>query len=298
MSQPGTDPSAIKATVRAHYGNAIQSASGCCGPTNSSCCGPTSTEIALYGAETIASLPADVVTASFGCGNSLVLAQLQPGETALDLGSGGGLEVLLAARQVGPSGFVYGLDMTDAMLETARRNMAKVGITNASFLKGDIESIPLPDQTVDVIISNCVINLAPDKGQVLSDAFRVLKPGGRLAVSDIVFDGDLADLPVSEAELRTALSWAHCFAGALTMAEYRRLLEAAGFSDVGLEVTQRYTVADLRSWDGQPASLRDDRRVCGECQPDDHLPLARGEAVGGRGPLGDHPRWHGEEGRP
>ncbi|NNJ11655.1 arsenite methyltransferase [Chloroflexales bacterium ZM16-3] len=247
MSQPLSDPTEIKAVVREHYGNAIQSASSCCGPTAEGCCGPTSTEIALYGEATIATLPADMVTASYGCGNSLALAQLQPGETALDLGSGGGLEVLLAARQVGPEGFVYGLDMTDAMLETARRNMEKSGVTNASFLKGDIEAIPLPDQAVDVIISNCVINLAPDKGQVLDDAFRVLKPGGRLAVSDIVFDGDLADLPVSEADLRTALSWAHCFAGALTMADYRRLLTASGFTDIGLAVTRRYTVDDLRA---------------------------------------------------
>lgn len=254
MSQPLTDPSAIKAAVREHYGNAIQSSGSCCGPTDSSCCGPTSTEIALYGTETIATLPSDMVTTSFGCGNSLSLARLQPGETVLDLGSGGGLEVLLAARQVGTDGFVYGLDMTDAMLETARRNMEKAGVSNASFLKGDIEAIPLPEQTVDVIISNCVINLAPDKGQVLSDAFRVLKPGGRLAVSDIVFDGDLADLPVSEAELRTALSWAHCFAGALTMAEYRGLLEEAGFTDIGLEVTRRYTVADLQA-EGEAEAL-------------------------------------------
>jgi ubiquinone/menaquinone biosynthesis C-methylase UbiE len=245
MSQHPTDPSAIKAIVSEHYGSRITAAAGsCCDPT---CCGPTSTEIALYGAETIASLPADVVTASYGCGNSLSIAQLQAGETVLDLGSGGGLEVLLASKQVGPEGFVYGLDMTDAMLETARRNMEKAGVTNASFLKGDIEAIPLPEQAVDVIISNCVINLAPDKGQVLSDAFRVLKPGGRMAVSDIVFDGDLAELPVSEAELRTALSWAHCFAGALTMTEYRRLLEAAGFGEVSLEVTRRYTVADLQA---------------------------------------------------
>ncbi len=255
MSQPATDPTEIKAAVREHYGNAIQSASGCCGPSADSRRGPTTSEIALYGEATIATLPADVVTASFGCGNSLALANLQPGESVLDLGSGGGLEVLLAARQVGPQGFVYGLDMTDAMLETARRNMEKAGVTNASFVKGDIEAIPLPDQTVDVIISNCVINLAPDKGQVLSDAFRVLKPGGRLAVSDIVFDGDLADLPISEAELRTALSWAHCFAGALTMAEYRRLLEEAGFSEVGLEVTQRYTAADLQSYSESEALL-------------------------------------------
>jgi SAM-dependent methyltransferase len=244
MSQPTVDPTAIKAAVREHYGNAIQSAAGCCGPT---CCGPSSTEIALYGAETIAALPADVVTASFGCGNSLAIAKLQPGEVVLDLGSGGGLEVLLAARQVGPEGFVYGLDMTDAMLETARRNAQKLGATNVSFLKGDIEAIPLPDQSVDVIISNCVINLAPDKGQVLGDAFRALRPGGRLAVSDIVFDGDLSDLPVAEAELRTALSWAGCFAGALSMAQYRDLLAAAGFSDIDLTVTQRYGAEDLRA---------------------------------------------------
>lgn len=244
MSEIVTDPTAIKAAVREHYGNAIQAASGCCGPT---CCGPTSTEIALYGAETITALPTDVVTASFGCGNSLALAKLQPDEVVLDLGSGGGLEVLLAARQVGPGGFVYGLDMTDAMLETARRNAQKLGATNVSFLKGDIEAIPLPDHSVDVIISNCVINLAPDKGQVLSDAFRTLRPGGRLAVSDIVFDGDLSDLPIAEAELRTALSWAGCFAGALSMSQYRALLAAAGFTDIDLTVTQRYGAEDLRA---------------------------------------------------
>lgn len=244
MSEPISDPTAIKAAVREHYGNAIQAASGCCGP---SCCGPTSTEVALYGEETITALPADVVTASFGCGNSLAIAKLQPNEVVLDLGSGGGLEVLLAARQVGPAGFVYGLDMTDAMLETARRNAQKLGATNVSFIKGDIESIPLPDHSVDVIISNCVINLAPDKGQVLGDAFRTLRPGGRLAVSDIVFDGELSDLPIAEAELRTALSWAGCFAGALSMSQYRTLLEAAGFTEIDLTVTQRYGADDLRA---------------------------------------------------
>lgn len=244
MSQPVTDPSAIKAAVQAHYGNAIQSAAGCCS-TSSSCCS-TSTELLLHGPEALASLPAGVVTTSYGCGNPLALASLKPGEVVLDLGSGGGLEVLLAAQRVGADGYVYGLDMTDAMLEVARRNAEKVGAANVAFLKGDIEAIPLPDQAVDVIISNCVINLAPDKGQVLNDAFRVLKPGGRLSVSDIVFDGELSDLPVSEDEVRAALSWAACFAGALTMSEYRTLLEAAGFVQVGLEVTQRYTVADLR----------------------------------------------------
>ncbi|EFO79091.1 methyltransferase type 11 [Oscillochloris trichoides DG-6] len=217
--------------------------------------GPTNTEIALYGAETIATLPSDMVTASFGCGNSLALAKLQPGEVVLDLGSGGGLEVLLAARQVGASGYVYGLDMTDAMLETARRNAEKVGATNVSFLKGDIEAIPLPDQSVNVIISNCVINLAPDKGQVLNDAFRVLRPGGRLAVSDIVFDGELDTIPVSEAELRTALSWVGCIAGALTMRHYRELLEAAGFSQIELVITERYPLDDLRLQMSERGSL-------------------------------------------
>ena len=246
MRQPIADPTAIKAAVREHYGHAIQTAGGC-SPSDGSCCSSTSTEIALYGAETIAALPSDMVTASFGCGNSLAIAKLQPAEVVLDLGSGGGLEVLLAARQVGAAGFVYGLDMTDAMLETAQRNAEKLGTRNVSFLKGDIEAIPLPDQAVDVIISNCVINLAPDKRQVLNDAFRVLRPGGRLAVSDIVFDGELRDLPVAEAELRTALSWAGCFAGALTMHQYRALLVTAGFSEIELVVTQRYGADDLRA---------------------------------------------------
>ncbi len=249
MSQPMSDPAAIKAAVQEHYGNAIQAAAtggGCCGPTTGSCC-ETSTELLLHGPEALASLPEGVVTASFGCGNPLALASLRPGEVVLDLGSGGGLEVLLAAQRVGPGGYVYGLDMTDAMLEVARRNAERAGATNVAFLKGDIEAIPLPDQSVDVIISNCVINLVPDKGQVLADAFRVLKPGGRLAVSDIVIDADLSSLPVSEGEVRAALSWAACFAGALSMTEYRTLLEAVGFKQVQLEVTQRYTVADLRA---------------------------------------------------
>jgi arsenite methyltransferase len=247
MSQTTQDPSAIKAAVQDHYGRAITSAAGCCGPSSTSCCGEASTELELYGAETLASLPEGLVTASFGCGNALALASLSPGEVVIDLGSGGGLEVLLAARRVGPEGFVYGLDMTDAMLETARRNAERAGATNVSFLKGDIEAIPLPEQSVDVIMSNCVINLVPDKSQVLNDAFRVLRPGGRLAVSDIVFDGELSDLPVSEQQVRSALSWSACFGGALTTGDYRALLEAAGFEAIKLEVTRRYTLADLRA---------------------------------------------------
>lgn len=253
MSQTTHDPSTIKAAVQEHYGQAI---------TQGSCCttGATSTEVQLYGAEMLAQLPEGVVTTSFGCGNALALATLQPGEVVLDLGSGGGLEVILAAQQVGANGFVYGLDMTDAMLETARRNAARVGATNVSFLKGDIEAIPLPDQSVDVIISNCVINLVPDKGQVLNDAFRVLRPGGRLAVSDIVFDGDLTSLPLPEATIRSALSWSACFGGALTMDDYTHLLAAAGFTAINLSVLRRYSIEDLRNegsemLDGLPAEV-------------------------------------------
>ena len=255
MSQTTQDAAAIKDMVREHYGSRIQSAtSSCCGPSaSSSCCGGSSngsccdtpTEIALYGAETLATLPADVTTTSFGCGNPIALAGLKPGEMVLDLGSGGGLDVLLAAQRVGLEGYVYGLDMTDEMLAVARRNAEKAGASNVEFIKGDIESIPLPDNSIDTLISNCVINLSPDKDQVLQEAFRVLRPGGRLAISDIVVDGDLTGLPVSEAQIRAALSWAGCIAGALTMEQYRQLLIQAGFEQVVIDVRQRYTAEDL-----------------------------------------------------
>jgi arsenite methyltransferase len=255
MSQATINPEAIKASVREHYGKAIQG-SGCCGPSNpnsccssaatGSCCGSSaSTEQLLYGDATLATLPDDVVTTSFGCGNPIVLASLKPGEVVLDLGSGGGLDVLLAAKRVGVSGYVYGLDMTDEMLAVARRNAERAGASNVEFIKGDIENIPLPDGSIDVILSNCVINLSTDKHQVLREAFRVLKPGGRLAVSDIVVDGDLAGLPVSEVQIRAALSWAGCIAGALTMDQYRRLLTTAGFEQISLVVKQRYSAEDL-----------------------------------------------------
>jgi arsenite methyltransferase len=247
------NPDDIKAEVREHYAARIQAGS-CCG-TSASCCGDGApTEVALYGADTIAALPEGVVTTSFGCGNPLAIASLQPGEVVLDLGSGGGLDVLLAARKVGATGYVYGLDLTDEMLAVARRNAEKAGATNVSFLKGDIESIPLPDNAVSVIISNCVINLAPDKGQVLKEAFRVLKPGGRLAVSDIVIDGDLSGLPVSEAQIRAGLSWAGCIAGAITRGQYQALLAEAGFTDIAVDVKQRYALNDLLS--DTPADLR------------------------------------------
>jgi len=255
MAQAPHDPAAIKALVREHYGSRIQSAISSCGDSSSasSCCSAstdgnccdTSTEVALYGTATLASLPADVTTTSFGCGNPIALASLKPGEVVLDLGSGGGLDVLLAAQRVGAEGYVYGLDMTDEMLAVARRNAEKAGASNVEFIKGDIESIPLPDNTINVILSNCVVNLSPDKGQVLHEAFRVLRPGGRLAISDIVVDGDLTNLPVSELHIRAALSWAGCIAGALTMQQYRDLLADAGFMQVDIEVRQRYTAEDL-----------------------------------------------------
>jgi ubiquinone/menaquinone biosynthesis C-methylase UbiE len=177
-------------------------------------------------------LPQDALLASLGCGNPLLLAQLHQGETVLDLGSGGGIDVLLSARRVGPSGKAYGLDMTDDMLELARENQRKAGVTNVEFLKGAIEQIPLPDKSVDVILSNCVINLSGDKPQVLREAFRVLKPGGRFAVSDIVMTGELP-----ESLKNDMAAWSGCISGALEAGEYKRLLVAAGFTDVDVELT-------------------------------------------------------------
>jgi SAM-dependent methyltransferase len=261
MPELPQDPTAIKDMVREHYGSRIQSATPCCGPAADAaggCCGgasgcATPTEVALYGADALAALPQGVTTTSFGCGNPIALAGLQPGEVVLDLGSGGGLDVLLAAQRVGPEGYVYGLDMTDEMLAVARRNAEQAGASNVEFLKGDIEAIPLPSESVDVIISNCVVNLSPDKGQVLRDAFRVLRPGGRLAISDIVVDGDLDGLPVGEAQIRAALSWAGCIAGALTKGEYLALLAGAGFERAAVDVRQRYTAEDLLG--NTPAAL-------------------------------------------
>jgi ubiquinone/menaquinone biosynthesis C-methylase UbiE len=184
-------------------------------------------------------VPEDALAASFGCGNPTALAELRPGEVVLDLGSGGGIDVLLSARRVGPTGKAYGLDMTDEMLALAERNKAKAGATNVEFLRGTIEAIPLPDQTVDVIISNCVINLSADKDRVLGEAFRVLKPGGRFAVSDIVLRRELP------AEVRQSLNlWTGCVAGALVDADYVAKLRAAGFADVTVEQTRIYSKDD------------------------------------------------------
>ena len=205
----------------------------CC---DSACCGDGITDN-LYSAAETQGLPEEAVLASLGCGNPTALIDLREGETVLDLGSGGGIDVLLAARRVGPTGFVYGVDMTDEMLALALDNKQKAGLTNVAFLRGRIEEVPLPANSVDVVISNCVINLAADKSLVLRDAFRVLKPGGRFAVSDVVADGPVPD------ELRSTMEmWVGCIAGALETDTYRELLAQAGFEDFGIEITRRYKV--------------------------------------------------------
>ena len=217
----------LKETVRSHYAEAAQRARA--GKPKSCCSNPITSN--LYEGDQLGALPDAAVTASLGCGNPTALAELKPGETVLDLGSGGGIDVLLSARRVGPSGKAYGLDMTDEMLALAREN-AK-GVDNVEFLKGEIENIPLPDNSVDVVISNCVINLSLDKSQVLAETFRVLRPGGRFAVSDIVRTRDLPEEITRNAEL-----WAGCVAGSLTESEYRTLLANAGFTGIEVEPTR------------------------------------------------------------
>jgi SAM-dependent methyltransferase len=223
----------ITERVRERYSAAaqrVQAGGGCCGDVVTS---------NLYAAEDIAGLPEEAVLASLGCGNPTALVDLHEGETVLDLGSGGGIDVLLSARRVGPTGFAYGLDMTDEMLALALENKAKAGAANVAFLKGQIEAIPLPANSVDVVISNCVINLAADKAQVLREAFRVLKPGGRFAVSDVIADGQ-----VPTVLRRNMEAWVGCLAGALGVEDYTHLLEAAGFDEVSLTITRRYTAAE------------------------------------------------------
>jgi SAM-dependent methyltransferase len=212
-----------------------------------SCCGPETIDAKditsdLYTQMELGEIPVAAALASLGCGNPTALAELHAGEKVLDLGSGGGIDVLLSARRVGPTGFAYGLDMTDEMLELAEKNRTEAGVENVKFLKGIIEAIPLPDNSVDVVISNCVINLSADKGQVVREAYRVLAPGGRFAVSDIVVQGELP--PVLQANME---SWAGCIAGALQEDTYRTLLQDAGFVDVGVEVTRRYNVDEVVS---------------------------------------------------
>jgi SAM-dependent methyltransferase len=238
----------IRKTVREKYGEAAlrvtTGGSSCCGSAPAAaenCCDPITSN--LYDAAQAGQIPEEALLASLGCGNPTALAHLHPGEIVLDLGSGGGIDVLLSARRVGPSGKAYGLDMTDEMLALANQNKLKSGIANVEFLRGEIEHIPLPDNSVDVIISNCVINLSADKDQVLREAFRVLKPGGRLAVSDVVTRGQM--LP----EIRkSVLLWVGCIAGALDENEYRAKLAAAGFAQIDLEPTRIYRVEDAREF--------------------------------------------------
>ena len=236
--------SELKEAIREKYGEAAtraatgQSKAGCC-ETACGCGDPITSD--LYDTSETAGLPKEAVDASLGCGNPTALIELQPGQTVLDLGSGGGIDVLLSARRVGPTGKVYGLDMTDEMLSLARENQRKAGATNVEFLKGDIEHIPLPDNSVDVIISNCVINLSSDKPRVLREAFRVLKPGGRFAVSDVVVRGHVPP------EIRRSVElWVGCVAGALEEDEYRSFLAGAGFADVTVEPWRVYRVEDAR----------------------------------------------------
>ena len=238
----------IKEHVRAEYGQAARQAKNgkpsCCG-TGSLLEGDALDPITgnLYGADETQGLPAEAVRASFGCGNPTALATIQPGETVLDLGSGGGIDVFLSARRVGPTGRVYGLDMTDEMLALARENQQKAGVTNVEFLKGDIEQIPLPDNSIDLIISNCVINLSPDKDRVVKEAFRVLRPGGRLAVSDIVIRGSMPQAIRHSVEL-----WAGCVAGALEESVYLAKLQQAGFEQISIEPTRIYTAEDAKEF--------------------------------------------------
>ena len=278
MNTVPTSGEQLRAEVRTRYARtALQvldtqssQADACCGPTcctpatsatsvtaqdaaccDTSCCATDGDPITsnLYSQGELGTIPLAAALASRGCGNPTALAELKPGEKVLDLGSGGGIDVLLSARRVGPSGFAYGLDMTDAMLELAERNRTESGIENVQFLKGIIEDIPLPDQSVQVIISNCVINLSADKGQVLREAHRVLTPGGRVAISDIVFQGQMPEALRADLE-----SWAGCIAGTLEEQMYRQLLQESGFTDIEIEVTRRYSLEDIRQ-SGASASL-------------------------------------------
>lgn len=238
----------VREVVKEKYGQAALrvtngAGSSCCGAT--ACCDGAADPITsnLYASDQTGELPQEAVLASLGCGNPTALAELHPGEIVLDLGSGGGIDVLLSARRVGPAGKAYGLDMTDEMLALAEENKRKSGLENVEFLRGEIENIPLPDDSVDVIISNCVINLSADKSRVLREAFRVLKPGGRFAVSDVVTRGEVPD-----EVRRSMLLWVGCIAGALEDAEYVRKLAGAGFDAVEVEPTRVYNVEDARQF--------------------------------------------------
>lgn len=284
---PAVDSTELRETVREKYAASArrvtssptsccggQPASSCCGATaQTPCCEPKADPITgnLYSELDAAEVPSAALLASLGCGNPTALAELAAGERVLDLGSGGGIDVLLSARRVGPTGHAYGLDMTDEMLALAERNKTEAGAENVTFLKGHIEAIPLPEQSVDVVISNCVINLSVDKAQVLQEAHRVLTPGGRFAVSDVVAQGELPE------DLRTNMeAWVGCVAGALEETEYRSLLKDAGFEDIEVQVTRVY----------DPRELADTFRSGGGCcSPGDSFDAsayARYDAAGGR----------------
>jgi SAM-dependent methyltransferase len=245
----------VKEVVRERYGRAARAvsegraAASCCGTSTSSCCGPDPITSDLYDASQATAIPKQALQASLGCGNPTALAELASGETVLDLGSGGGIDVLLSARRVGPAGRAFGLDMTDDMLALAEENKRKSGLANAHFLKGEIEDIPLPDNSVDVVISNCVINLSSDKDRVLKEAFRVLKPGGRFAVSDVVVRGEVPQ-PVR----RSMELWVGCIAGALSERDYLDKLAVAGFEQASIEATRVYDAGDAREFLGSCCS--------------------------------------------
>jgi arsenite methyltransferase len=254
----------LKQTIQTRYGAradlmARADAGSCCSG-GSSCCGDTSGganafSAGLYPADDVEGLPLEAELGSLGCGNPIALSELRPGETVLDLGSGGGLDVLLAAGRVGSQGHVYGVDMTAEMLRLAWDNAERAGVGNVTFLKGDIERIPVPDGSIDVVISNCVINLAVDKSSVFREIHRVLRPGGRLAVTDIVIAGGLADVSFADTLRADQEAWGSCIAGALSDAEYARALAETGFTDVGIEILRRHSADDLFPG-GRPAWAR------------------------------------------
>jgi SAM-dependent methyltransferase len=263
-----TTPDAdLKARIRGHYAERAVAASQA-QPCGCGCsCGPAAVEPqdefarGLYDLSETGDLPAEAVLASLGCGNPTALADLRPGDVVLDLGSGGGIDVLLSARRVGPTGKAYGLDMTDEMLTLARENQQRAGATNVEFLKGEIESIPLPDDSVDVIISNCVVNLSTDKDRALAEAFRVLKPGGRFAISDVLFQGDLGLVP--DELMRDVEAWSACISGALEEQDLLARLAAAGFADASVEVTTVYDGSAENSMCGAPPLPEGVRLVSG-----------------------------------